>query len=81
VLPIKKIGSTHFRGLIMKTIVKESSGGEFRAEINNIGDDFVTNVFSPSGEIIKILEHKNSNQYIVETSVRQYLAGLEVLKG
>ena len=65
----------------MKTLVKESDGGTFRAEINAVGDDFITNVFSPSGEIIKIMEHKNTNQYSVDTEVRKYLDALSVLKG
>jgi hypothetical protein len=67
---------------MIRTIVKESNGGDIRAEIVS-GDDmnFKVSVYASNGQTINELTYKNSNLFLVESNVRNYLDGIVNLNG
>lgn len=67
---------------MIRTIVKESNAGDIRAEITSEDDmNFKVSVYASNGQSINELVYKNSNLFLVESNVRNYLDGIVNLNG
>jgi hypothetical protein len=67
--------------MLLKTLIKESNHGQYRAEIHKVGENnFYVEYYSPSSNI-KTENYNNSSILFVENMASNWLNSIKVLNG
>lgn len=67
--------------MLIKTLVKESGDGSYRAEIHQVnGTDYKIEYYGPTGSI-KSEPFKNSSIFYVENAAANWINSIRVLNG